>query len=122
MVTDAGNGFYVWDGKLYQSDIVRACIRPKTKAVGKSVAKHIRETITDGGKKIEVNPMPYIRFLLEEPNEYMSGQMLQEKVANQLALNNNAFILIVRDAFGMPWQECNIRRPVRSGSSGSRRI
>lgn len=102
MVTDAGNGFYVWDGKLYQSDIVRACIRPKTKAVGKSVAKHIRETITDDGKKIEVNPMPYIRFLLEEPNEYMSGQMLQEKVANQLALNNNAFILIVRDAFGMP--------------------
>lgn len=102
MVTDAGNGFYVWDGKLYQSDIVRACIRPKTKVVGKSVAKHIRETITDGGKKIEVNPMPYIRFLLEEPNEYMSGQMLQEKVANQLALNNNAFILIVRDAFGMP--------------------
>ena len=32
----------------------------------------------------------------------MSGQMLQEKVANQLALNHNAFILIVRDEFEKP--------------------
>lgn len=102
MITDTGNGFYAWDGKLYHSDIVRACIRPKTKAIGKAIAKHVRETITDNGKKIEVNPMPYIRFLLEEPNQYMTGQMLQEKVANQLALNSNAFILIVRDSFGVP--------------------
>ena len=27
----------------------------------------------------------------------MTGQMMQEKVATQLALNNNAFILIVRE-------------------------
>ena len=102
MITDVGNGFYAWNGKLYQSDIVRACIKPKTKAIGKLVAKHVRETITDEGKKVDINPMPYIRFLLEEPNEYMTGQMLREKVSNQLALNNNAFILIIRDAFGYP--------------------
>ena len=84
MITDVGNGFYVWNGKLYQSDIVRSCIRPKTKAIGKAVAKHIRETFKkDGSKDIAVNPMPYIKNLLEEPNEYMSGQMMQEKVANQ---------------------------------------
>ena len=103
MITDVGNGFYAWDGKLYQSDIVRSCIRPKTKAIGKAVAKHIRETFNeDGSKDIAVNPMPYIKNLLEEPNEYMSGQMMQEKVANQLALNHNAFILIIRDEFDMP--------------------
>jgi len=43
-----------------------------------------------------------MRFLLEEPNPYMSGQMLQEKVANQLALNSNAFILIIKDENGYP--------------------
>ncbi|MBO5032161.1 MAG: phage portal protein [Lachnospiraceae bacterium] len=102
MITDTGNGFYVWNGKLYQSDIVRSCIKPKTKAVGKLIAKHVRETVTENGKKIDINPVPYIRFLLEEPNEYMSGQMMLEKVANQLALNNNAFILILRDNFGHP--------------------
>lgn len=102
MITDTGNGFYAWNGKLYQSDIVRACIKPKTKAIGKLIAKHVRETITEDGKKIDINPVPYIRFLLEEPNEYMSGQVMLEKVANQLALNNNAFILILRDSFDRP--------------------
>ena len=98
MVTEQGNGFYNWNGRLYQSDIVRACIRPKVKAVGKLMAKHIR----NDGETIKVNPDPYMRFLLEEANPYMSGQVLQEKVATQLALNNNAFILIIRDDLGMP--------------------
>lgn len=35
MVTETGNGLYVYDGNLYKSDIVRACIRPKIKAVGR---------------------------------------------------------------------------------------
>lgn len=98
MVTDTGNGFYAWNGKLYQSDIIRACVRPKVKAIGKLSAKHIRNASGD----IKVNPDPYMRFLLEEPNPYMSGQMLQEKVATQLALNNNAFVLILRDEWGLP--------------------
>ena len=42
MVIEQGNGFYAWDGKLYKSDIVRACIRPYAKAAGKMVPKHIR--------------------------------------------------------------------------------
>ena len=98
MVTEKGNGFYQWDGKLYQSDIIRACIRPKVKAIGKLTAKHIRID----AKGIKTNPEPYIRFLLEEPNPFMSGQVMQEKITTQLALNNNAFILILRDDFGYP--------------------
>ena len=98
MITDRGNGFYSWDGKLYKSDIVRACIRPRVKAIGKLIPKHIR----NGPDGMKINPEPYIRFLLEEPNPYMSGQMLQEKVATQLALNSNAFILIIRDENGYP--------------------
>lgn len=100
LVTERGNGFYTWNGNIYQSDIVRSCVRPKTKAIGKLVAKHVR----DGLDGIKINPEPYMRFLLEEPNPYMTGQMMQEKMATQLALNNNAFALIVRDEFGYPYQ------------------
>lgn len=101
MVTTHGEGYYAWNGKLYESDIVRACIRPKVKAVGKLVGKHIRD---EPGKGLKVNPNANIRFLLSEPNPYMTGQQMQEKVANQLCLNNNAFILIVRDENGKPMQ------------------
>lgn len=101
IVTERGNGFYAWNGKVYQSDIVRACIRPKVKAIGKLVGKHIRETAQrEGPKKLEVNPDAYLRFLLEEPNPYMTGQKLQEKLATQLCLNNNAFAVIIRDENG----------------------
>lgn len=107
MITDVGNGFYSFDGKLYRSDIVRACIKPKTKAIGKAVARHIRESVIEAAdgtktKKTEVNPVVSMKFLLEEPNNLMTGQMLQEKVANQLQLNGNAFILILRDSNGVP--------------------
>lgn len=97
MVTEQGEGFYSYNGNLYASDIVRSCIRPKTQAIGKAVAKHIRKDDTT----TQINPDVYIRFLLEEPNPYMSGQMLQEKMANQLALNNNAFALIERNESGL---------------------
>lgn len=102
MVTLRNGQFFCFDGKLYESDIVRACIRPKVKAIGKLVGKHIRDDPKAGGLK--VNPDANIRFLLSEPNPYMTGQQMQEKVANQLCLNNNAFILIVRDENGKPMQ------------------
>lgn len=101
MVTTQGEFYYAWNGKLYESDIVRACIRPKVKAIGKLVGKHIRDDPTGG---LKVNPEANIRFLLSEPNPYMTGQQMQEKVANQLCLNNNAFILIVRDENGKAMQ------------------
>lgn len=93
MINDNGGGFFSWHGDIYQSDIIRACIRPKAKAVGKLIAKHIR----DNGSEFKVNPEPYMRFLLEEPNPLMTGQMFQEKMAVQLELNHNAFAYIKRD-------------------------
>ena len=101
MITTLGEFYYAWNGKLYESDIVRACIRPKVKAIGKLTGKHIRDDPNGG---LKVNPDANIRFLLSEPNPYMTGQQMQEKVANQLCLNNNAFILIVRDDNGKPVQ------------------
>lgn len=103
LMQETGTRYMAWHGGLYDADVVRACIRPKAKAVGKLVAKHIRETVdAEGNRSIAVNPAPGIRRLLEEPNPYMTGQVMQEKLATQLCLNNNAFALIVRDDMGLP--------------------
>ncbi|WP_026089372.1 MULTISPECIES: phage portal protein [Bacillus] len=98
MITDEGNGFFAWNGNIYKSDIVRSAIRPKVRAIGKTVAKHIR----NDKNGIKVNPEPYMRFLLEEPNPYMTMQQLLERTITQLELNNNAFIFIERDEYGYP--------------------
>ncbi|OVE67951.1 phage portal protein [Clostridium diolis] len=96
MITDSGNGFYTWDGNLYKSDLVRSAIRPKAQAIGKLNPKHI----LDFNGNFKINPQPYIRFILEEPNPYMTMQMMLEKVTTQLMLNHNAFIYIKRDELG----------------------
>ena len=82
MIEDKGNGFYAWNGNLYKSD--------------------------NSQQGFTVNPEPYMRFLLEEPNPYMSGQVFLEKMAMQLSLNNNAFALIVRDSNDIPVELYNI--------------
>lgn len=105
MVTERGNSFVAWNGKVFDNDIVKSCIRPKYKAMGKLVAKHIRNNIKDG---VKINPDAYMRFLLEEPNPLMSMQMLIEKAVIQLELNNNAFIYIHRDEYGYPIELYNI--------------
>lgn len=109
MFTDEGNGFFAWNGNLYKSDIVRSAIRPKVRAIGKTVAKHIRKD----AKGIAINPIPYIRFLLEEPNPHMTMQELLERSVTQLELNNNAFIYINRDENGLPYE----LYPVNASSS-----
>lgn len=98
LVTERGNGAYIWNGKIYDSDIVRACLAPYIKAIGKLNGKHI----FDGQKDLKVNPEPYIKYLLEYPNPLMSAQKFQEKMAAQLILNGNAFASITRDRNGMP--------------------
>lgn len=103
LMTQNGNNYLSWHGAVYSSDIVRACMRPKVKAMGKLVGKHIRKTVLeDGTSTLQVNPSANIRRLLEEPNPYMTGQMLQEKMAAQLTINSNAFALIIRDEMGNP--------------------
>lgn len=98
LVTEKGNGAYIWNGKIYDSDIVRACLAPYVKAVGKLVGKHIYT----GQNDLKVNPEPYIKVLLESPNPLMSAQKFQEKMTAQLILNGNAFASITRDKNGMP--------------------
>lgn len=97
MVNSTSNGFYSWNGDLYRSDIIRACLRPFYKAVGKLVPKQVRE---NSKGELLINPDAYVRVLLEEPNPYMTGQMLQERLAIQFKLNNNAFAFILRDEGG----------------------
>lgn len=98
LVTERGNGTYLWNGKVYESDIVRACLAPYVKAVGKLAGKHI----FNSPNGVKVNPEPYIKVLLESPNPIMSGQKFQEKMAAQLILNGNAFAAIIRDRNGLP--------------------
>lgn len=98
MVTTWGDFYYAWDGKLYRSDIVRSCVRPYAQAVGKMVAKHIR----DDKSGFQVNPKTYIAMLLRYPNPTMTAQQFQEKMATQLLLTNNAFALVLRDEAGLP--------------------
>ena len=71
MVTTWGEHYYSWNGRLYDSDIIRACIRPKVKAIGKLVAKHIQENKKGlkvrqihlntfklpGSSKVQLNPI-----------------------------------------------------------------
>ena len=102
LVQRNGNTYMSWRGALYESDIVLACIAPKVKEIGKLVGKHIRKTVVDGKTQLSVNPSFNIRMLLEEPNELMTGQELQEKMAMQLCLNSNAYALIKRNADGEP--------------------
>ena len=94
MVNTWGEHYLAWNGKLYESDIVMACIRPKIKATGKLLAKHIRES----GDTMTLNPMTNIRMLLAYPNPYMTMQKFLEKMTYQLILTGNAFALIVRDS------------------------
>ena len=51
MVVTTNDRFYQWNGKIYSSDIVRACIAPKVKTIGKLLATHIRTKIISDGKK-----------------------------------------------------------------------
>lgn len=98
LVTERGNGTYIWNGKIYDSDIVRACLAPYVKSIGKLVGRHI----FGGQKELRVNPEPYMKVLLENPNPLMSAQKFQEKMAAQLILNGNAFASITRDRNGIP--------------------
>lgn len=97
LIQQYGNGFYSWNGTIYRSDIVRSCIRPFYKSIGKLKATQIRQT---NNSDLKVSPDLYIKMLLEYPNPYMTGQVMWEKMAIQLALNNNAFAYINRDDNG----------------------
>lgn len=100
LVQQKTNNYFSFNGKMFESDIIRACIRPDAKAVGKAVVKHVREY----NGNVDINPEPYIRFLLMQPNPWMTMQQMIEKVVTTYELNNNAFVLINRDENGYPYE------------------
>lgn len=95
VIQDRGNGYYQWGGELYKSDILRSCIQPHVSAIGKLMPVHVKAE----GDEADYF---YIDKVLREPNPYMAGCMLQEKLAAQLTLNRNAFAYINRDGNGYP--------------------
>ena len=103
LISEQCNTFFSWQGTTYNSDIVRACIRPKVKAVGKAIIKQMKETIDENGKVVaEFDRNKALKMLFEEPNALMTEQMFLEKMVAQLCINNNAFAIISRDKTGNP--------------------
>ena len=101
LVEERGNGWYTYGNNIFKSDIIRTCVRVQSRAIGKLIPQHIRED-SNGFK---VNPEPYIKMLLSQPNPLTNSVSFWEKVSTQLALNNNAFILLEKDSnTGLPIQ------------------
>ncbi|WP_088070764.1 phage portal protein [Gottfriedia luciferensis] len=98
LLIDEGNGDFTLGNKLFKNDIIRACIRPKARAIGKLKVTHVREN----SKECKINPDPWVFNVLQEPNQFMSMQLLLEKLVTQLDLNSNAFAFIKRNDFGYP--------------------
>jgi HK97 family phage portal protein len=93
LISSSNNYFSPWSGDVWQNDIVRACIRPKSDAIGKLNPKHIEGS----EENIKVNDRPQIREVLENPNPYMSMQDFLSKMVIQRELNHNAFAYIDRN-------------------------
>lgn len=98
LINSADSRFYAWSGKLFDSDIVRAAIRPKANAIGKLQAKHIRGE----GTGMKINPDPQIRAIMEQPNPYMSMQDFLCKMTFQREIYHNAFAYVKKDDTGYP--------------------
>lgn len=97
LVNTTSSKFYPWTGNIFDSDIVRSAIRPIADSIGKLSAKHIR-----GTDKININPAPWIKEILEQPNPYMSMQDFLTKMTFQRELTHNAFAYVQRDGQGYP--------------------
>lgn len=78
--------FSMFGSDMYQSELVRSCIRPLAEHTSKANVK-----CTD--KRIE-------KILNNQPNIYMNGKDFLSKVRIRLELKNTAFIYIQRDEAG----------------------
>lgn len=101
IMRENGNAVYSWNGELFNNGDVRAMVRPFVNAAGKLDPKHVREVVDQNGDPdVKINPEPYIRILLEEPNPALTGTTFRQRMAWQYMLKNNAFAFIVRDGNG----------------------
>ncbi len=93
LLNSSNTSFTPWNGRIFDNDIVRSCIRPTATYLGKLKFKHVRDT-TDG---LKVNNSGNINALLQFPNRYMTMKKLLEKMAIQLELEGNAYAFIRRE-------------------------
>lgn len=98
LISTSSYAFVPYSGQIFDSDIVRAALRPKANAVGKLSAKHVRGE----GVDLKINPDANIRAILERPNPYMSMQDFLMKLTYQREINHNAFTYVDRDDYGRP--------------------
>lgn len=101
LMSTNGNYFTSWNGDVFENDIVRAALAARAKRISKIELKHCYQP----GKQIKkINEDANFRFMLSEPNPYMTMNDFLEKMSNVSSINGNAFALIVRDSNGVPRQ------------------
>ena len=93
LISSSNNFFSPFIGDMWQNDIVRSCIRPKSDAIGKLNPKHIEGT----GEDMKINKNPRIRRILQNPNPHMSMQDFLMKMVIHRELHHNAFAYIQRE-------------------------
>ncbi len=81
------SSFYGFGQDVYQSEIVRSCVRTISEHTSKANA------VCKSSKQVE-------KLLQYRPNQYMNGKDFLAKVRNILEIKNTAFIYISRDDKG----------------------
>lgn len=98
LLSSNSNSISPWNGRIYDNDIVRSCLRPISTNLGKLNFKYVRNT--SDGLKIIKNGQIY--YLLKYPNAYMTMQKLLEKLVNQYEIEGNAYAYVKRDDSNNP--------------------
>lgn len=91
-----GASFSNYDGLIFNSAEIRACIDAIARNVAKQSVIHIRQK----GKRFEVVDDELGRLIGEQPNELMNAYDFYYRMTSELLLNNNSFAYIQRDEKG----------------------
>ncbi len=98
LLNSNSSSFSPWNGKIFDNDIVRSCIRPIATSLGKLKFIHVRDS-TNG---LQVIKSGIINNLLKYPNRYMTMKKLLEKMAIQLEIEGNAYAFVKKDKNNIP--------------------
>ena len=82
-------GFHTWSGKMYESQFVRSAIDAKARHTMKLAIR------VSGGTKSEL-----LTSLKKAPNSFMTWSQFLYRVSTILDVQNNAFILPLRNKYG----------------------
>lgn len=93
LISSTNATFIPFDGNIFNNDIVRSALRPKSNAIGKLTPKHMMGI----GDNVKVGKLPPV---LKRPNPYMSMQDFLMKMTYQREINHNAFAYVKSDGFG----------------------